>query len=173
MITNKTIINAIALRCLEAHHYEAVKKIYNLGIVTGHATFQTEAPTWEQWDESHLKTCRLAAVDQHEIIVGWAALTPVSGRCVYSGVAEVSVYVHPDHQGKGVGKKILQELIHESEKHNLWTLQAGIFPENIASLKIHKALGFRKVGYREKIGKMKGIWRDTILLERRSELVGV
>jgi len=106
-------------------------------------------------------------------VIGWAALTPVSGRCVYAGVAEVSVYVHTGHRGKGVGKKLLEELIRESEKENLWTLQAGIFPENAASLHLHEQFGFRKIGYREKIGKMKNVWRDTVLLERRSKVVGV
>jgi phosphinothricin acetyltransferase len=109
---------------------------------------------------------------ENGVLIGWAALTPVSGRCVYAGVAEVSVYVHPNHKGKGVGKELLRELIRQSEKENLWTLQAGIFPENQASLKIHTQCGFRQVGYREKIGKMKGAWRDTVLMERRSKIAG-
>jgi L-amino acid N-acyltransferase YncA len=157
---------------LEASHYLAVKKIYEHGIATGNATFQTEAPAWEEWDKGHLATCRLVALDENQKVMGWAALTPVSGRCVYAGVAEVSIYIHPDFQGKGVGKRLLEELIRQSEAHALWTLQAGIFPENKASLKLHEQLGFRKVGYREKIGKMKNAWRDTVLLERRSKKVG-
>ena len=158
---------------LQQHHFEAVKEIYALGIATGMATFQEEVPMWKEWDESHFKTGRLVALDENENVMGWAALTPVSGRCVYAGVAEVSIYVHPNHQGKGTGKALLKALIAESEKQNLWTLQAGIFPENNASLKVHQQCGFRQVGYREKIGRLKGVWRDTILLERRSQTVGV
>lgn len=158
---------------LEKSYYSIVKEIYELGIATGNATFQTEAPSWEIWDQEHLTKGRLIAIDENNKIVGWAALTPVSGRCVYAGVAEVSVYVHPNAQGKGIGKKLLEQLIRESEKDNLWTLQAGVFPENSSSLKIHEQCGFRKVGYREKIGKMKNVWRDTVLLERRSKAVGV
>jgi phosphinothricin acetyltransferase len=158
---------------LQPQHFEAVKQIYALGIATGIAAFQANVPVWKEWDESHLKTGRLVALDEDGHVFGWAALTPVSGRCVYAGVAEVSIYVHPHHQGKGAGKALLKALIAESEKQNLWTLQAGIFPENAASLKIHQQCGFRQVGYREKIGQLKGIWRDTILLERRSQTVGI
>jgi L-amino acid N-acyltransferase YncA len=157
---------------LLASHYAAVKEIYELGIITGNATFETSAPAWEVWDKSHLTASRLVALDENEKVVGWAALTAVSGRCTYAGVAEVSVYVHSDARGKGVGKKLLEELIRESEKENLWTLQAGIFPENTASIKLHEQCGFRQIGYREKIGKMKNVWRDTLLLERRSKVVG-
>jgi L-amino acid N-acyltransferase YncA len=157
---------------LLASHYVAVKEIYELGIITGNATFETSAPAWEAWDKSHLAASRLVAMDENEKVVGWAALTAVSGRCTYAGVAEVSVYVHLDARGKGVGKKLLEELIRESEKENLWTLQAGIFPENTASIKLHEQCGFRQIGYREKIGKMKNVWRDTLLLERRSKVVG-
>ena len=153
-------------------HWEDVKTIYEDGIATGNATFQMSAPEWEEWNSSHLRPCRLIAVDNNKLI-GWAALTPVSGRCVYAGVAEVSVYVAAEERGKGVGKLLLQTLITESEKNNLWTLQAGIFPENIASIKVHEACGFRLVGKRERIGKMNGKWRDTILLERRSNVTGV
>jgi len=158
---------------LKPSHYTAVKEIYEQGIATGNATFQTEAPSWEDWDKSHLSSCRLVALNEDESVAGWAALTPVSGRCVYAGVAEVSVYIHSHYQGKGVGKKLMEELIRQSEENNLWTLQAGIFPENAASLRLHEKLGFRKIGYREKIGMMKKVWRDTIQLERRSKKVGV
>jgi len=158
---------------LKSTHYDLVREIYEHGIATGNATFQTEAPSWQEWDKNHLPTCRLVALDEDQTVTGWAALTPVSGRCVYAGVAEVSVYIHPDHQGKGIGKRLLEELIKQSEEHNLWTVQAGIFPENTASLKLHELLGFRKIGYREKIGKMKNVWRDTVLLERRSTKIGV
>ncbi|HEV8513794.1 MAG TPA: GNAT family N-acetyltransferase [Cyclobacteriaceae bacterium] len=157
---------------LSSEHYSAVRKIYESGIATGNATFQTEAPEWNEWDSSHLKNGRIVAVENSEVI-GCAALTPVSGRCVYAGVAEVSVYVSASHRGKGIGTLLLDHLISESERNNLWTLQAGIFPENVSSLKIHEKAGFRKIGLREKIGKMKGVWRDTVLLERRSKIVGV
>jgi phosphinothricin acetyltransferase len=148
-----------------------VNEIYALGIATGMATFQEDVPTWESWDEGHLKKGRLVALDGDKV-VGWTALTPISGRCVYAGVAEVSIYIHPDHRGLGLGRALLKSLIAESERQNLWTLQAGIFPENAASLKIHMLCGFRQVGYREKIGQLKGVWRDTILLERRSQTIG-
>lgn len=160
------------IRTLTSEDYPIIKEIYELGIQSGNATFETKAPTWNEWDQSHLATCRFFAIDEKGNGAGWGALTPVSGRCVYSGVAEVSVYVHPGFQGKGIGKKLLFELIAESEKQNIWTLQAGIFPENIASLRIHEQCGFRQVGYHEKIGKMKNVWRDTALLERRSKVVG-
>lgn len=151
--------------------WEAVKEIYEEGIATGNATFQQSAPTWHEWNSTHLQHSRIVAKDNN--VLGWAALTPVSGRCVYAGVAEVSVYVSDKARGKGLGKQLLQKLVDESEANNIWTLQAGIFPENIASIKIHEACGFRILGKRERIGKMNGIWRDTVLLERRSETVGI
>jgi L-amino acid N-acyltransferase YncA len=154
---------------LTAAHYPAVKKIYEQGISTGHATFQTTMPEWDEWNQSHLSHSRFVAIENSEV-VGWAALTPMSGRCVYAGVAEISVYIDERYRGRGIGKTLLKHLISESESHNIWTLQAGIFPENISSLRIHESLGFRKVGYREKIGQLKGVWRDTVLLEKRSVL---
>lgn len=157
---------------MTATHGPQVLAIYEAGISTGNATFQTAAPSWEEWDQSHLKSCRLVATEDNRIL-GWAALTPVSSRCVYAGVAEVSVYVAPDARGKGIGKALLQTLIEQSEENKLWTLQAGIFPENTGSIKIHEACGFRIVGRRERIGKMGDTWRDTLLLERRSKKVGV
>ena len=153
-------------------HWEAVKQIYAEGLATGNATFQTSVPTWDEWNEAHVKNSRLIAIE-NEIILGWAALTPVSGRCVYAGVGEVSVYVSEKARGKGIGKILLNALIDESEKNNFWTLQAGIFPENVASVKIHRACGFRIIGAREKIGQSNGFWRDTLLLERRSTIVGI
>jgi L-amino acid N-acyltransferase YncA len=156
---------------LAAAHWPAVKSIYEKGIATGHATFEKAAPGWEEWDQAHVSTPRLVMMEGNKV-VAWAALTPVSGRCVYAGVAEVSVYVDSESQGKGIGKIILEQLILESEKNGFWTLQAGIFPENKASLKIHEKLGFRILGEREKIGKMNGVWRNTILLERRSKIAG-
>ena len=159
------------IRILEPIHWEDVKKIYSKGIATGNATFETEVPDWDKWNKNHLKDLRFISVE-NEKVIGWAALTSVSDRCIYAGVAEVSVYIDEEFKGKGIGKALLQKLIEESEKKNIWTLQAGIFPENEASISIHKKLGFRIVGFREKIGNMNGIWRDTILLERRSNKVG-
>lgn len=157
---------------MQAGDWPAVKSIYELGLATGNASFQTSAPSWEEWDNSHLKHSRIVAKDG-EKIAGWAALTSVSGRCVYAGVAEVSVYIDPTYQGRGLGGQLLEALIRESENNGIWTLQAGIFPENGASLHIHEKAGFRRVGVREKIGQMKGVWRDTVLLERRSKTIAV
>ena len=151
--------------------WPCVKAIYLEGIAIGNATFETEAPSWEAWDTAHLQFARLVA-RQGETIIGWAALSPMSQRCVYGGVAEVSVYVSISKRGSGVGRKLLEALISESEKNGIWTLQAGIFPENTGSLALHKACGFREVGRRERIGKLHGVWRDTILLERRSRIIG-
>ncbi len=152
--------------------WDQVKKIYQEGIDTGHATFETETPAWENWDRNHLPDCRFVARYDKEIL-GWAALSPVSSRCVYAGVAEVSVYVSQKSQGRGTGTKLLNALIKSSEKHSIWTLQAGIFPENRSSLAMHEKAGFREVGHRERIGKMAGVWRDVILLERRSTKIGI
>jgi L-amino acid N-acyltransferase YncA len=157
---------------LEAIHWPDVSRIYGEGIRTAHATFQTEIPTWESWDKDHLPNCRFVLLD-NEQVAAWIALAPVSGRCVYAGVAELSVYVGEAHRGKKIGKQLLEHLIQESEKQGLWTLQAGVFPENQASIKLHKSVGFREIGYHEKLGQMKnGTWRDVVLLERRSRIVG-
>ncbi len=153
-------------------HWPQVKAIYEEGIQTGDATFETSSPEWEEWNKSHVESCRLIAKYENEI-AGWAALTALSGRCVYAGVGEVSVYVAEKFRGKGIGKVLLNRLIESSEENNYWTLQAGIFPENIASVKIHESLGFKILGKRERIGKMNGRWRDTLLLERRSERIGI
>jgi len=158
---------------LATAHWPEVKAIYEEGIATGHATFATEAPTWDEWDQGHMRHSRLVACNQAGQVLGWAALSPVSGRCVYGGVMEVSVYVAAAARGQGVGRQLLTALLTESEANGIWMLQAGIFPENTASVRLHEALGFRVVGRRERIGKMAGLWRDTLLLERRSQLVGV
>ncbi|RZJ55077.1 MAG: N-acetyltransferase family protein [Flavobacterium sp.] len=158
------------IRNLLATDWEQVRLIYEKGINTGNATFQTSTPSWEDWDASHLAACRVVAEKDGQLL-GWAALTPVSSRCVYAGVAEVSVYVDPQQSGKGIGLILLNELVHLSESESIWTLQAGIFPENTASLRIHEKAGFRILGIREKIGKQNGVWRDTFLLERRSKLI--
>lgn len=157
---------------MEADDWEQVRSIYLEGIATGHATFETDAPTWEHWDAGHLKKARLVARDAAGEILGWAALSRVSDRCVYGGVAEVSVYVGEHGRGRGVGRALLERLIAASEQHGIWTLQAGVFPENAASIKLHLACGFREVGRRERIGKLDGVWRDTLLLERRSPSIG-
>lgn len=159
---------------MRSEDWPAVRAILAEGIATGNATFETEAPDWEKWDAAHLPDGRLVTRNDNGTVVGWAALSPVSSRCVYGGVAEVSVYVAESARRQGIGKTLLMALITESEKAGLWTLQAGIFPENVASIALHKACGFREVGYRERIGQMNdGTWRDTVLLERRSEIVGM
>jgi L-amino acid N-acyltransferase YncA len=148
-----------------------VRAVYLDGLATGHATFESEAPAWDAWDQGHLPHSRLV-VYEGATVAGWAALSPVSRRAVYAGVAEVSVYVGSAHRGKGVGRALLEELITSSEANGLWTLQAGIFPENTASVALHEACGFRVVGRREHLGRMHGLWRDVLLLERRSSTVG-
>lgn len=165
--------------------WPAVREIYLEGIRTGNATFETQAPDWGRWDASHLKSCRFVARIQNsaqehapiafalEEIAGWAALSPVSSRCVYAGVAEVSVYVAERARGRKIGSLLLGTLVEASEREGIWTLQAGIFPENVASVELHKRFGFHVVGTRERIGRMNGRWRDTLLLERRSHVVGV
>jgi L-amino acid N-acyltransferase YncA len=154
------------------HHWNEVEQIYLAGIASGNATFETKSPGWDAWNEKHISSCRLVALEENKAI-GWAALSPVSSRCVYAGVAEVSVYIHPEHHGKKIGQRLLEQLVIESEKENIWTLQAGIFPENMASISIHKKCGFREVGRREKLGKMDGRWRDVLLMERRSRVAGI
>ncbi len=156
---------------MTAEDWEQVRAVYLEGIATGHATFETQAPAWEEWDARHLPYSRFVARDG-ETVKGWAALSPVSSRFVYTGVAEISVYVGQSHRGEGIGKALLDALISDSENNGIWSLQAGIFPENSHSIAMHKQSGFREVGKRERIGKMNGVWRDTVLLERRSKVVG-
>ncbi|SMB91863.1 GCN5-related N-acetyltransferase [Hymenobacter roseosalivarius DSM 11622] len=156
-----------------AAHWPAVAAIYTQGIATGNATFETQSPSWEAWDAGHLAHSRLVAADANGNVLGWAALSAVSGRCVYGGVAEVSVYVADAARGQGVGRQLLSALVAESEKNGIWTLQAGIFPENTASIRLHETQGFRVLGRRVRIGRLSGAWRDTVLLERRSAVVGV
>ena len=148
-----------------------VLAIYVEGIATGDATFETDVPAWEKWDAGHLKHSRLVARNV-STIVGWAALSGVSDRCVYGGVGEISVYVGTASRGQGIGRRLLEALVTESEKNGIWTLQAGIFPENLGSVAIHERCGFRIVGKRERLGKMAGRWRDVLLLERRSTVAG-
>jgi phosphinothricin acetyltransferase len=160
------------IKSMLPEHWDRVKEIYEAGIATGNATFQDSAPSWKEWNESHLPHSRLLSFENGKIN-GWAALTPVSDRCVYAGVAEVSIYVDTESRSKGIGRQLLLALLEDSEKHGIWTLQAGIFPENEASIRLHLSCGFRMVGRRERIGKMNGIWRDTIMLERRSPSIGI
>ena len=159
------------IRSMAPNDYAAVANIYNQGIETGNATFEKSAPLqWHEFAEKFIDTGKFVALVDDEI-VAWATLSSVSSRCVYAGVCEVSIYVHAGHRRKHIGRTLLQHLIDTSEKNNIWTLQAGIFPENEASVKIHTDAGFRIVGRREKIGKLNGEWRDTLLLERRSKVL--
>lgn len=153
-------------------HWPEVSKIYREGMETGFATFETEVPTWDKWHENHIKSCRLIAKLENEII-GWAVLSQVSSRHVYRGVAEVTIYVAKKAQGIKVGKKLLLKLISESEKHGFWTLQSIIFSENKASIVLHNNVGFRRVGFREKIGILNKQWKNNVLMERRSKVVGI
>lgn len=151
--------------------WPAVREIYMAGIATGQATFQTEAPEWTAWNEGHLEKCRLTARlgDQ---VAGWVALSLGSKRPCYAGVAEVSIYISPDNRGQGIGDQLMKAVIAESEQHGIWTLWSSVFPENLASIRLHLRNGFREVGRRERIAQLQGKWRDTVVLERRSRSVG-
>src|SRR6266511_1605496 len=163
--------NAFEIRPLTAEDWQYVRSVYVAGIASGQATFETEAPSWERWDSNHLPAPRLVA-NADERVLGWAALSPVSARPVYAGVAEVSIYVAREWHRRGIGSALLDAVVTKSERKGIWTLQASIFPENLASVSLHLACGFREVGRRERIAKMNSLWRDTLLLERRSKLVG-
>ncbi len=157
--------------------WEQVRSIYLEAIGTGHSTFEVEAPDWNKWDSTHLSEHRLVMRAGNRVLA-WAALSPVSSRCVYSGVAELSLYVAAEHRGKGIGSALLRALVDSSERSGIWTLQGGIFPENTASRRLVKKHGFRQIGKREKIGKMThgpfaGTWRDIIFVERRSRVAGI
>ncbi|MDH4131720.1 MAG: GNAT family N-acetyltransferase [Gemmatimonadota bacterium] len=162
---------SFALRAMRPEDWPAVEQIYAAGIATGHATFEIATPAWAEWDAAHLATPRLVA-DEGGVAVGWAALSPASRRAVYRGVAEVSVYVAPEAWGRGVGRLLLDALVRASEEAGLWTLQASVFAGNHASLKLHERAGFRRVGVRERIARRDGRWHDTVILERRSAVVG-
>jgi phosphinothricin acetyltransferase len=160
------------ITALDAEHAHQVLTIHQLGIDEGNATFETTAPTWEEFDATKLPQHRYVAVDDSGRILGWVAAVRVSDRCAYAGVVEHSVYVHPDARGHGIGAALLYELIRSTEAAGIWTIQSGIFPENAASLALHQRAGFRVVGTRERLGRHRGVWRDVVLIERRSSAVG-
>ncbi|WP_313502863.1 GNAT family N-acetyltransferase [Kaistella carnis] len=161
------------IRPMQTEDADKVLEIFQQGINGGNATFDKVAPTWEAWDTKHFNLCRFVLEDENDQVVGWCALQPVSNRDCFKGVAEVSIYLDGSVQGKGLGTILLKKLILDSQEHDFWTLQAGIFPENKVSIAIHQKQGFRTVGTREKIGEMNGQWRDIVLLERRSKSVGL
>ena len=163
--------SSLSIEPMATDHWETVRSIYLQGIATGNATFQQAAPEWKEWDAGHLHACRMVARTGQDI-VAWAALSPVSSRPVYRGVAEVSIYVAEAARGSGIGAKLMARLVADSEAEGIWTLQAGIFPENVASIRLHTRAGFRIVGTRSRLGCMNGRWRDVVLLERRSLNIG-
>jgi phosphinothricin acetyltransferase len=162
----------LRIEALQPADWPQVADIYAEGIATGNATFETAPPTWERFDASHLVGHRLVARAAGGEVVAWAALAPVSDRCAYAGVAEESIYVAASARGQGVGRRLLAALLEGAEQAGIWTVQTGIFPENTASVALHRRCGFRVVGVRERIGQLHGRWRDVLLLERRSTVVG-
>ena len=171
--TTGTAPGGLLIDVLRAEDWPAVAAFYAEGIATGNATFETEVPSWERWDQTHLADHRLVAVaGPAGEVLGWAALAPVSDRCAYAGVAENSVYVAGRARGLGVGRRLLTALIDGADEAGIWTVQTGIFPENTASLALHRDCGFRVVGVRERIGQLHGHWRDVVFLERRSPIAG-
>ncbi|MEU4085173.1 GNAT family N-acetyltransferase [Streptomyces aureus] len=161
----------VRLVAMAPEHADEVLRIYQLGIDEGNATFETTAPSWEHFDATKLSGHRHVALDASGAVLGWAAAVPVSDRCVYAGVVEHSVYVRPDARGQGVGATLLDALIKSTELAGIWTIQSGVFPENTGSLALHRRMGFRVVGTRERIGRLHGTWRDVVLIERRSHAV--
>jgi phosphinothricin acetyltransferase len=157
----------VTIRGARPDDWPRIADIYAAGIATRNATFETEVPSFEEWDAAHLAEHRFVATGGDQVI-GWVALTGYSDRCCYSGVADLSVYVDPTAQGRGVGRALVEHLVADTEGSGIWTLQAGVFPENAASLALHRSCGFRVVGTRERIGELDGVWRDVVLLERRS-----
>ncbi|GAB3046636.1 GNAT family N-acetyltransferase [Virgibacillus ainsalahensis] len=162
----------IVIEKMSKADWNQVREIYLEGINTGNATFDTESPTWEEWNEKYAPTCRLVVKEEGNVI-GWAALLPMNGKAAFYGVAELSIYLSPKSAGKGIGTRLLSELITASEANGFWTLQSGIFPENVTSIKLHRNAGFREVGVRRRLGRLNGVWRDVVMLERRSSVVGV
>jgi phosphinothricin acetyltransferase len=172
MATAKAVKLDFTIGDMQDADWEAVRTIYGEGIATGNATIETGSPTWDVWDARHLEYARLVA-RRGDAVIGWAALGPYSGRCAYNGVAEISIYIAERARSQGVGYALLNALIAESERHGIWTLQAGIFPENTISVALHTKCGFRVVGTRDRLGKLNDVWRNVVLLERRSTVVGV
>jgi L-amino acid N-acyltransferase YncA len=162
-----TTIPRVAIRGARPDDWPRIASIYAAGIATRNATFETEVPAYEQWDAAHLPYHRYVAVEGGDV-VGWVALSGYSDRCCYQGVADLSVYVDPRAQRRGVGRALLEHLVTATDAAGIWTLQAGVFPENEGSLALHRRCGFRVVGTRERIGELDGVWRDVVLLERRS-----
>ena len=160
----------VTVEQLSPEHWPDVARIYAEGIATGDATFETDVPSWEDWNETHLAGHRFVAVAGGQV-VGWVAVSPVSDRCVYGGVVENSVYVAAEARGRGVGRALLERLVTSTEEAGIWTIQTGIFPENTTSLRVHERVGYTVVGRRKRLGKLNGVWRDVLLLERRSEAV--
>jgi L-amino acid N-acyltransferase YncA len=161
----------VFVEAMSARHSAAVLRIYQAGIEEGQATFETCAPEWQEFDAKHLSEHRFVAADRSGTVLGWAAVAPVSQRRVYAGVVEHSVYVARSARQQGIGRALLDALVTSTEAAGIWTIQAGIFPENIASIALHRSVGFREVGRRERIGKRNGLWRDVMLIERRSPTV--
>jgi L-amino acid N-acyltransferase YncA len=163
-------MRSVTVEQLLLGHWPEVARIYGVGIATGNATFETEVPTWQRWDGAHLPDHRFVALRDGKV-VGWVAVSPTSDRCVYGGVVENSVYVDEHARGQGVGRLLLERLIASTEAAGIWTIQTGIFPENTPSIRLHERVGFEIVGRRKRLGKLAGVWRDVLLLERRSEVV--
>ncbi|WP_256365766.1 GNAT family N-acetyltransferase [Virgibacillus sp. Bac332] len=164
-------IDSIIMEYMKKEDWPEVRDIYIEGIKTGNATFDTEPPTWDEWNSKYLQTCRLV-VREHGRVVGWAALLPISSKKAHAGVAELSIYLGAKSRGKGLGRRLMEFLVAESEAAGFWTLQSGVFPENVGSIYLHEKAGFYEVGIRKRIGKLDGVWRDVILLERRSKVIG-
>ncbi len=161
-----------SIRKMKSEDATSVLHIFQQGIDGGNATFDQCIPTWEDWDNEHIRDCRFSLIDENDNVVGWCALLKVSSRKCFEGVAELSIYVDNDNHGKGLGTMLLEKIIFDSEEHGFWTLQSGIFPENKGSIALHQKLGFRIIGNRERIGQSNGKWRDIVLMERRSRVVG-
>ena len=168
----KPLVTTVQIKPMLPLHWDAVKSIYESGIATGSATFALSAPTsWDLWDKGHLQHSRFVAVAEYKVL-GWVALSPTSARECYKGVCEVSIYVDAENRGKGIGSLLMAALIESSEANGIWSLYSSTFPENRTSIDLHRKFGFREIVYREKIAQLNGTWRDTLLLEKRSRVVG-